>query len=102
MSEKEKYDLKIRSMVAASGQVLQKKLPMDFYERDADEMDAFVVNNPLEVYEFWESKSLWILISDVAYTLIAFHQSEVSLLKNNSNQDERCFEGTPLVLEMLK
>ncbi len=72
-------DFETRAMIAASGQVLTKRLPHDFNERNSDEMDEFVVEHAWEPYEYWDSKQLWSQINDVATALRDFHKAEVSL-----------------------
>ena len=69
-------DFETRAMVAASDQVLCKSLPLDFNDRDEDEMDKFVGENAWEPFENWEAKQLWTQISDVASALTSFHKAE--------------------------
>lgn len=72
-------ELEIRSMVAASGQVLCEHLPANFNELDEEDMDDFVVANAWQPFENWDASQLWDQINSVAHDLMAFHKAEQEL-----------------------
>ena len=78
-------DYEKRAFILASGQVLTEHLPenyedIDWSNEDYEDIDEWVVKHAWEPYQYWDAKQLWEQIDSVAYTLKAFHNSEVDLL----------------------
>ena len=74
-------NLEKRAIIAASGQVLTELLPEDYEEHE--DIDQWMVDRAWEPYENWCPSMLWSQISDVAYSLKAFHENELKQITNN-------------------
>lgn len=70
-------DFEQRAMITASTQVLDTILPDNYNDLDDDEMDNFVVEHVLDIFEGWTSKMIWTKINEVAITIKDFHKSEL-------------------------
>jgi hypothetical protein len=56
--------------VKASRQVLNKSLPLDWQERDLEDMDVFINEQVWEPYAAWNSDDLWEQIEFIAFCLL--------------------------------
>lgn len=79
-------DYEKRAFIAASGQVLCDTLPEDYDDdnwigENGETIDEWLVANAWEPFSYWEAEDLWKQIDSVAYTLRAFHESEIKLTK---------------------